>query len=319
VAYIHNSLRRTHAADTLPAAFNNLSDEESEALSLLSSTLSALSSFTTSYKANPEHWDICLRCLEECNVSVDDAPMRSVLMSTDQNIRAAHSTIINEAIRALSSEMEDWTDSRKAAVKTRLLEAILTDDASSLIPSDDQRLDAWIADRRANLRHVAKANINKEVYDETFAPWAIEYVDVWHAEIDKRIQAEADTYYHDLLSSEKTKMRELADKELAVFQNQLKVETEEHKAHARTASEVAVVAKSSLKASKGRHRANPVSGHCPSRSVSLSRPLSPAPPVSPASADTLMPKAPPPAMLPLIPDLTALLPLLCHPGPTPLT
>ena len=98
LVYIHNSLRRTHITDALPAALNNLSHEETEALSLISSTLSSLSSFTTNYKANPEQWDICLRCLEECNVSVDKAPIRSALMSADQNIRAAHSTIINEAI-----------------------------------------------------------------------------------------------------------------------------------------------------------------------------------------------------------------------------
>lgn len=152
VVYIHNSLRRTHVADSLPAALNNLSYEESEALNLLSSTLSSLSSFTTSYKANPEQWNICLRCLEECNVSIDDAPIHSVLMSADQNIRAAHSTIINKAIRDLTSEMEVWSDGRRAAVKDRLIDAILTDDATSLIPTDDPRLDAWVTDRRANLR-----------------------------------------------------------------------------------------------------------------------------------------------------------------------
>lgn len=98
-------------------------------------------------------------------------------------------------------------------------------------------------------------------------------------------------------------MRELADKELAIFWNQLKVETKEHKAHAHAASEEAVVGKLSLKASKECYQANPVSGHCPSRSVSLSHPPSPTSPVSPTLADTLMPKAPPPAMLPLVPDL----------------
>jgi hypothetical protein len=44
------------------------------------------------------------------------------------------------------------------------------DDASSLIPSNDQRLDAWITDHHANLCHAANTNINKEVYNETFAP-----------------------------------------------------------------------------------------------------------------------------------------------------
>jgi hypothetical protein len=63
------------------------------------------------------------------------------------------------------------------------------------------------------------------------------------------------------------------------------------------------MAKLSLKASKGCHQVNPVSSHCPSHSVSLSHPLSPSPPISPALADTLMPKAPPSAMLPLVPDL----------------
>jgi hypothetical protein len=44
-------------------------------------------------------------------------------------------------------------------------------------------------------------------------------VDVWHAEIDKHVQAEAESYYYNLLSSEKTKMHELADKKLAIFWN----------------------------------------------------------------------------------------------------
>jgi hypothetical protein len=83
--------------------------------------------------------------------------------------------------------MKDWTDSCRAEVKTRLLKAILMDDASSLIPSNDQHLDAWITDCCVNLCCVAKANINKEVYDETFAPWAVKCVDVWCTEIDKCI------------------------------------------------------------------------------------------------------------------------------------
>jgi hypothetical protein len=128
-------------------------------------------------------------------------------------------------------------------------------------------------------------------------------VDIWCAEIDKHIQAKAESYYCDLLSSKKTKMHELANKELAIFQNQLKVETKECKVHTYAASKEAAVAKLSLKASKGHHQVNPVSSCCPSCSISLSHPLSPSPPVSPASADTLTPKVPPSAMLPLVPDL----------------
>jgi hypothetical protein len=224
-----------------------------------------------SYKANPEQWDICLHCLEECNVSIDDASIRSVLRSADQNICAAHSTIINEAICNLASEMETWTDGRRAAVKTRLLEAILTDDASSLVPTDDPCFDVWIADHCMQLHRMVKASINKEVYDETFPPWAIECADAWHLEINKRIRTEADSFYQEYLSLEKTKLHKVADHELAIFRNQLKVDTEECKAHAHAAYEAAAVGnpKSSLKVSKGHHWANPVSGHHPSCSVSL--------------------------------------------------
>lgn len=238
-------------------------------------------------------------------MSVDEAPIRSALMSADQNIRAAHSTIINEAIRDLTSEMETWTAQRKSAIKSELLEAILTDNATTLNLSDDPHINAWILDRRAELRRAAKANINKGVFDETYQPWAIECVNGWRVELERRVSDEAKTFYTNLLSSEKTKLQVLVDQELVIFRNQLKVETEERKENARAASEAAVVAasKSSIKASKGCHRTNPVSGRRSLRSVSLSWPPPPLSPNSPASAVSLTPKALP-APLPPVPGLT---------------
>ena len=40
---------------------------------LLNLTLSSFSLFFTNYKADPKAWDICLWCLEECHILIDNA------------------------------------------------------------------------------------------------------------------------------------------------------------------------------------------------------------------------------------------------------
>lgn len=113
--------------------------------------------------------------------------------------------------------METWSAQRKSAIKSELLEAILTDDATTLNLSDNPRINAWILDRRAELRRAAKANINKEVFDDTFQPWAIECINGWRVELERQVRDEAKTFYTNLLSSEKAKVQVLVDKEVVVF------------------------------------------------------------------------------------------------------
>jgi len=104
----HNSTRITHGSHPFPAAFADLNTYEQTHIELLNQTLSSFSHFFTDYKADPKAWDICLRCLEECHIPIDNTEWRSVLKSCSQNIRAAHSTIVNNAIRTLHQEAEAW-------------------------------------------------------------------------------------------------------------------------------------------------------------------------------------------------------------------
>jgi len=90
LVHIHNSICRTHNADPLPHAFSDLSPDELDSFTLLAKTISSLSSFFNSRFKNlivdpedqdTESWEVCLRCLEECQYPITKAEFESVLMS----------------------------------------------------------------------------------------------------------------------------------------------------------------------------------------------------------------------------------------------
>jgi len=141
LVHIHNSIRRTHNADPLPNAFHSLSLDELESFTLLSKTISSLSSFfdnrfknliTDPDNPDTESWEICLRCLEECQYPITKADFETVLMSCAQNIHAAHRTIINTKLRSLTLEMDEWIDDRRAQIQNAFIDSVISDDLSYL-------------------------------------------------------------------------------------------------------------------------------------------------------------------------------------------
>ena len=98
----------------LPDAFSDLSTTENINVQLIKHASSSLSSFFTPRLSQPPRSQVCLRCLEECNMLVSPHDLESILMSCDQNIRAAHSTIINDVIRKMHADLSQWAETRTA-------------------------------------------------------------------------------------------------------------------------------------------------------------------------------------------------------------
>ena len=319
LVHIHNSIRRTHVADPLPNAFANLSPEETDSFKLLATTVSSLSSFFDNRfdnliksmdpdDATVDSWEICLRCLEECQYPINKAGYESVLMSCQQNIHAAHRTIINQKLRDLTNEMDAWVDARRTQITDAFLEAVTSEDFSSLYDSVDRdpRLVDWANRTIANFTDISKRYMADEVMDNTVEPIIIERLDAARAKAitsaaehlatltrDERKKAEesaiadANAFYESTLATLKAEALEKAEREVAEYKSNLKVAAEERKSALLTTyqsrtpsvpvSSSSIAARASKRKARLEHASNPVSCPSPSRSVSRSRSRSRAP------------------------------------------
>ena len=293
-----------------------MSSDKTESFSLLIKTLSSLSTFFDNRfenliknmdDADPsvDSWEICLRCLEECQYPIDKAHYESVLMSCLQNIHAAHRTVINDKLRSLTVEMDEWVDARRTQIQSAFIEAIASEDFSFLLNATDHdpRLEAWVDSTLTTfIDHARKLIINDVISNEA-QPILIERVMAAKVKAereaedylatlirDERAKAEATAiadatqFYDNTLASLKAEALERAEREVAEYKSNLKVQAEECKATLLADFEKRIIKSSapssSSRSSKRKARlesANPISCPSPSRSISHSRSHSRAP------------------------------------------
>ena len=311
MVHIHNSIRRTHVADPLPNAFLDMSSDETEAFSLLVRTLSSLSTFFDNRFENivkpmddsdpsVDSWEICLRCLEECQYPITKAQYESVLMSCSQNIHAAHRTIINDKLRSLTVKMDEWVDARRTQIQSAFIDAVTSKDFSFLFDATDHdlRLDAWVNSTVTNFTdHARKLLINDIIATEA-QPILIERVTAAKVKAEREAEEylatfirdecakakataiqDASQFYNNTLSSLKAEALEKAEREVAAYKSNLKVASEERKASLlanfeRRAPKLSTpsIPSSSSRSAKRKARlesTNPIS--CPSPALSISR------------------------------------------------
>ena len=344
LVHIHNSVRRTHVANPLPNAFSNMSSDETEAFSLLVKTLSSLSTFFNNCFENlvkpmddtdpsVDSWEICLRCLEECQYPITKAHYESVLMACSQNIHAAHRTIINDKLRSLTVEMDEWVDARRTQIQSAFIDAVTSEDFSFLFNATDHnpRLDAWVNSTVTNFTDYAKKLLINDIIATKAQPILIERITAAKVKAereaeeylatfihDERAKAEATAiqdaskFYDNTLSSLKAEALEKAEREVAEYKSNLKVASKERKAALLTDFErrapklsTPSIPSSSSHSAKRKARlesANPISCPSPARSISRSCSHSRAPsPESHAqgrSPDMQTPRASPVVELP---------------------
>ena len=262
----HNSIRVTHGNSLFPAAFADLNTHKQPHIELLNLTLSSFSQFFTDYKADPKAWDICLRCLEECHIPIDNAKWGLVLKSCSQNIRAAHSTIVNNAIRTLHQEAEAWRLNQSERLCNDFIR-FLTDSGTDVLEvSADPRFKAWINTTGTRLQSQLRSALANTTITEILEPWATAAFDdakaqqvivldqrrkelerITAEEISKakeaaqiRATVEAKAFFgqqldirtkqslSDVLKLE-AELREAAEVEISAFKHALKIQVEERK------------------------------------------------------------------------------------------
>ena len=226
-----------------------------------------------------------MRCLEECNIPVSFDHLDSVLMSCDQNIRAAHTTIINSIIRTIHTDLQSWADNRAEDIKNKLIEGVVNGSIDQKIFDEDARIQAWINSHIDFIQECLKSNISKSVpmdY-EPLSAWTTEAVDVTYkaatAKASKIAEREACKFYEqeynrlltltkqqvaDDLKLQMTAADNEAEAELASYKHKLRIETEQRKDNALKAANAAV-----KKVSRTHPRAPPISTSAHSRTNSI--------------------------------------------------
>jgi len=303
-AAIHNSIRRTHADDAQPHFFSSFSPLEDVDFQLLASTSSALQTFFTNRQndnTEPGTHEICLRCLEECKVPISETEWESVLLSCGQNIKAAHRTIINTKLRELTQEMNTWVDNARAHIKDAFINSIVNDDIPNFHNehASDARLVEWATRMKAAVRQTALAYITNKTITDIVDPWASEALDgakvhaleenkafLLNFTRDQRAAAEASAisdandFYNTTLTSLKAEALECAEREVASYKSDLKIQAEERKEALRLDSikwikEPPSSNSSVTRTNHTKQRADPTAR--PSRSRSISRSWAPSP------------------------------------------
>ena len=330
---IHNSICCTHNPDTLPHHFASLSSSEDPDFQTFTTTISALHSFFTNRQNDdsaPASHKLCLRCLEECKVPITETEWESVLLSCGQNIKAAHHTIINTKLCQLTEEMEAWVSNAHDHIKDAFINSVVNNDIPNF--HDEHAYDAclveWASHTKAAIHQTALAYITNKTIIETIDPWASEALEGAKAHTlvenntfllnftcDQRALAEAkaisdtNNFYNTTLASLKAKALERAERKVASFKSDLKIQAEECKEALHLDSIKRIKEPSSTSSvSRTNHtkqRVDPTARPTCSRSVSRSQAPSPKSPipvhvsVPSCSLDQSTPRALPMVELPL--------------------
>lgn len=186
--------------------------------------------------------------LEETQYPYNEAHYESVMKSCSSNVQAAHRTIINQKLRDLSDELEEWISSRRESIKSGFLEAVISDDFSFFHNDDNPRLLEWAQTTAASFRDTARQFIAQDVSPETVDPFFIELLTARKVKADRESEEYLDTYirdermkaeaaanadalifYNDTLSNLKAEALERAEREVAEYKSNLKVAAEERK------------------------------------------------------------------------------------------
>ena len=321
---IHNSIRRTNLQPPPSNSFSDLNQAEVHHVCLIKSTLSTLNTFFTSHLSNPDSAITCLRCLEECNMPVTHENWQSILMSCDQNLRAAHSTIVNDAIRHMTNQLTEWADTRSSEIKDKLIDALTSEAADQKILDDDPRVQAWANTNLEFIRTRLHNIITKTAAtpDAFTRQWVSEAADAAYMIAARSSTAQAEeaaSRHYDKemerllkeadvrIASDMAEYQTRVDDDFSKFKHQLRVDTEKRKDNASKTADAAVRKVSrthphapiiAASTSRRGHGNQPNEDIRPSRTPSRASSTHPSRNASPVRAQSTTPKASPATFFP---------------------
>src|SRR5579863_3860570 len=145
----HEGLRNTQQAnaDRLPDAFSDLNTEEANTASHIHSVLTDLIDFFDLVNEPDENSPTrthCIRCIESASLpppsSIPDH-ITSLLLTCESDARAARLSLLNDRIRSITHEADEWCKTQTAALNSFLILHII-----STNPSPEQLASALGAD-----------------------------------------------------------------------------------------------------------------------------------------------------------------------------
>src|SRR5579863_2388483 len=149
----HEGLRNTQQAnaDRLPDAFSDLNTEEANTASHIHSVLTDLIDFFDLVNEPDENSPTrthCIRCIESASLPPPSSipeHITSLLLTCESDARAARLSILNDRIRQITHEADDWCKAQTAALNSFLILHLV-----STNPSPEQMASALGADPSFN-------------------------------------------------------------------------------------------------------------------------------------------------------------------------
>jgi len=296
----------TSVRDSSLSRFSDLSPAENLHLTSLKRSLESLDTFFVDTQDDPEDWITCMGCATTFQLPVSKADWDVYLSKCSDDITAARSLIVEEAVEAARLHVQAWADGERVSAQDAAIQRLAADhspDISDLI--SDPRLIEW--SRR--LLKAMKLHFTESLVTEASSTLPTHLSDRLDAERQAKVdtacqdaRAEAKRLYHaELTRLQSSALQEAARdfetwktttlipewqakeasakaeklQELDAFKHSISIELEEHKENARlTAAKSLVLSKTESRSRRKDRRADPTRA---SRSVSRARSPSPTP------------------------------------------
>jgi hypothetical protein len=157
--------------------------------------------------------------------------IRSVLLSVDLDARAMRDTLLNQAIREVHTEVDDWRATQRTHLISAITDTIISEDPSTetlavLVAPLDPRLQTWIDAKKDQLRGYARSRLANQACEDTLDQKFTELVEERIHQHRKALDSEVATRSADL--------RQTFDNELNAYKAALQTDLDTAKAQIRT-------------------------------------------------------------------------------------
>ena len=126
-------------------SFTNLSPDELSYASSIVEILDWLGDFFSSNEDDDTNRTHCMRCMQSAHLPPPSdltAKVKAISLQNAFNVRILHETLLNESLRSLTKEVNDWCASQRLALIHFISNTIILPDSDTdLLARDAGRLD----------------------------------------------------------------------------------------------------------------------------------------------------------------------------------
>jgi hypothetical protein len=249
-------LRAAHSLtpDMLNPPFQSLTDSETAALLDCREAAALLNAFFGRTADDLDYYDsddVCFKCFSLADPGTDEERLARAFRECAGDITIARTSLFNERVREISSELELWKDATLAAAQTAICDTVCDRQINfDIFPDGSQPFRDWVTSWLSDpaIASVVKLwfaervesarNVYSNDYDVAKASLSANYsaeVDAFRAHCESSL---ADSRANIQATTENTRanLQAEADKEILAYKHQLRCETDQLKANVLHAS-----------------------------------------------------------------------------------